>query len=196
MKIGRYLSEATQPFVVQEYLFGWYDIGFFKTLREAQAWSQKRYDNTVKRNKKAEKDWRPNSYGKEQIHPNRIVDKTKRPYKYYPATKQDEKEWNKHKKQYLQEVKIKWVKKPDFMKAMGIDPDYLVREVRPDVFEIAKFTHGKEPTDIYRCQWTGKRWSCNCYSRKGSCKHVDIVQKFIKGKKKNIFDKWAKEALK
>jgi len=193
MKIGEYLSEATLSFVLQEYLFGWYDVKFFKTLKEAQTFAQKRYDNIVKRNKKAEKDLRPNSYGSEQLRAARVVDKSVKPHKYYPGTKEDKQNWNKQKKNYLQEAKkVVYVKKPDFMKAMGLDPDYLIRETRPDTFEIAKFTHGKEPTDVYRCQWTGKRWTCNCYSRKGSCKHVDMVQKFIKGKKKNIFDKWAK----
>jgi len=89
-------------------------------------------------------------------------------------------------------TKIVKVKKPDFMVAMGLPPDYSVKEIEPDVFQIAKFTHGKEPTEVYRCQWTGKQWKCNCYSRKGSCKHVDVVQKFIKGKKRSVFDKWAK----
>ncbi len=185
------INEAAQSFVLQEYLFGWYDAKFFKTLKEAQTFAQKRYDNIVKRNKKAEKDLRPKSYGSEQLRATRVVDKSVRPYKYYPGTKEDKQNWNKQKKNYLQEAKkVVWVKKPDFMKAMGIDPDYLVRETRPDTFEIAKFTHGKEPADLYRCTWTGKKWSCNCYSRKGSCKHVDIVQKYIKGKKKSEFEKW------
>ena len=250
MRLSRYLIEATQPFVLQEYLFGWYDIKFFKTFKEAKTFAQKKYDNTVKRNKKAEKDWRPNAYGQEQIHPMRIIDTAVSPVKYSPATKQDEKDFKKQKDNYLQEsvfvgrttenhghshgyrvdaigsgfttfdntkhihaigvwkaktaqgheheildlneAKIVRVKKPDFMVAMGLPPDYSVKEVEPDVFQIAKFTHGKEPTEVYRCQWTGKQWKCNCYSRKGSCKHVDIVQKFIKGKKKNVFDKWAK----
>ena len=194
MKLRHYLLETTQPFALQEYLFGWYDVKFFKTLKEAQTFAQKKYNNIVKRNKKAEKDWRPNAYGKEQIHPMRIVDRTVRPPKYFPATKQDEKDWKKQPKNYLQEAKkIVRVKKPDFMTAMGIDPDYSVKEVKPDVFQIAKFTHGKEPTEVYRCEWTGKTWKCNCYSRKGSCKHVDIVQKFVKGKKRNVFDKWEKK---
>ena len=315
MRLSKYLTEATQPFVLQEYLFGWYDIKFFKTFKEAKTFAQKKYDNTVKRNKKAEKDWRPNSYGQEQIHPMRIVDTVVSPVKYSPATKQDEKDFKKQKDNYLTEQIIKgrttenhghthsyrvdaigsgfttfddtkhihaigvfkvktahghehdildnvsekkvwfdvyenskgetanvferskgkyyvevdnrydmsfqnkkklkaWlklhkmehigtdsieeakkivkVKKPDFMVAMGLPPDYSVKEIEPDTFQIAKFTHGKEPTEVYRCQWTGKQWKCNCYSRKGSCKHVDIVQKFIKGKKRSVFDKWAK----
>ncbi len=261
LKSGRYelvgtdlVNEATQPFVLQEYLFGWYDVKFFKTLKEAKTFAQKKYDNTVKRNKKAEKDWRPNAYGKEQIHPMRIVDTTVSPVKYSPATKQDEKDFKSNKKNYLTEQvytgrttennghshnyrvdaigsgfttfdntkhihsigvwkaktsqgheheildlqeakKVVRVQKPDFMVAMGISPDYSVKEIEPDTFHIAKFTHGKEPAEVYRCQWTGKQWKCNCYSRKGSCKHVDIVQKFIKGKKRNVFDKWAREAI-
>ena len=95
----------------------------------------------------------------------------------------------------IEAKKIVRVKKPDFMVAMGLSPDYSVKEIEPDTFHIAKFTHGKEPAEVYRCQWTGKQWKCNCYSRKGSCKHVNIVQKFIKGKKRNVFDKWAKEAI-
>ena len=185
-----HVSEAKQSFVFQEWLFSWYDLKFFDSLKKAQTFGQKRYNNIIKRNKKAKKDWRPNAYGVEQIHPTRIVDKSSRPFKYYPGTQEDEKNWNKHKKQYLQEAKkIKYVKKPDFMTAMGIDPDYVVKEISPDVFQIAKFTHGKEPAEVYRCEWTGKTWKCNCYSRKGSCKHVDIVQKFVKGKKRNVFDK-------
>lgn len=93
----------------------------------------------------------------------------------------------------MNEAKVKKVKKPDFILAMGQEAEYIVKEVRPDVYELAKFTHGKEPTEIYRCEWTGKAWKCNCYSRKGSCKHIDTVQKFIKGKKKSIFDKWASQ---
>ena len=87
-------------------------------------------------------------------------------------------------------------KKPDFMLAMGQEAEYIVKEVRPDLYQLAKFTHGKEPTEIYMCQWTGKTWKCNCYSRKGSCKHIDHVQKFIKGKKKSVFDKWANKVVK
>jgi hypothetical protein len=95
----------------------------------------------------------------------------------------------------IEAKKIVRVKKPDFMVAMGLPPDYSVKEIEPDVFHIAKFTHGKEPAEVYRCQWTGKQWKCNCYSRKGSCKHVDIVQKFIKGKKRSVFDKWEKYGI-
>lgn len=95
-------------------------------------------------------------------------------------------------KDNITEAKVVRVKKPDFMVAMGLPPDYSVKEIEPDTFHIAKFTHGKEPAEVYRCQWTGKQWRCNCYSRKGSCKHVNIVQKFIKGKKRSVFDKWAK----
>lgn len=194
MRLSRYLFEAKQYFTLQEYLFGWYDVKHFGTLKEALTFAQKKYNNIVRRNKKAEKDLRPKSFGKENIYPMRIADKSKRPIEYHPGTKQDKKEWEKNKENYLKEAKkIVWVKKPDFMIAMGLDPDYLVREVRPDTFEIAKFTHGKEPTDIYRCEWTGKTWRCNCYSRKGSCKHIDIVQKFIKGKKRSEFDKWVKK---
>jgi hypothetical protein len=194
MKLKHYLLETTQRFVLQEFLFGWYDVKFFGSLKEAQKFAQRKYNNIVKRNKKAAKDWRPNSYGQEQIHAMRIVDRSVSPPKYYPGTKADKKQWVAQSKGYLQEAKkIVRVKKPDFMTAMGIDPDYSVKEVKPDIFQIAKFTHGKEPTEIYRCEWTGKTWKCNCYSRKGSCKHVSIVQKFVKGKKRNVFDKWARK---
>jgi hypothetical protein len=255
--IPRKVSEASQSFVLQEYLFGWYDIQHFNSLKDAQQFAEKRYKNILKRNKKAKKDWRPNAYGSEQIHPVRVVDKSSKPFKYYPGTTLDKKEWDKNKKHYLQEKRvyadvyqnpsgeiatvqkdgkgfyievdnkydldmsnkkalnkwikdgdwrhigvdkvyeaIKYVKKPDFMVAMGQEPEYLVKEISPDVYQLAKFTHGKEPTEVYRCQWTGKSWKCNCYSRKGSCKHIDHVQKFIKGKKKSVFDKWANKVLK
>ena len=254
MRLNKYLNEATQKFVLQEFLFGWYDIKFFKTLKEAQKFAQKKFNAAEKRNKKAAKDWRPNAYGQEQIHAMRVVDRNVSPVKYYPGTKADKKIWVSQSKGYLQEQvyvgrttennghshnyrvdaigsglttfdntkhihaigvwkcktshgheheildlkeakKVVKVKKPDFMVAMGLPPDYLVKEIEPDTFHIAKFTHGKEPAEVYRCQWTGKQWKCNCYSRKGSCKHVNIVQKFIKGKKRNVFDKWAKEAI-
>jgi hypothetical protein len=252
MRLSKYLVEATQEFVLQEYLFGWYDLKFFGSLKEAQKFAQRKFDAAVKRNKKAAKDWRPNAYGQEQIHAMRVVDRSVSPPKYYPGTEADKKNWVSQSKNYLQESTIKGrttenhghshgyrvdaigsgfttfdntkhihaigvfkvktahgheheildyieeakkivkVKKPDFMVAMGLPPDYSVKEIEPDTFQIAKFTHGKEPTEVYRCQWTGKQWKCNCYSRKGSCKHVDIVQKFIKGKKRSVFDKWAK----
>ena len=96
----------------------------------------------------------------------------------------------------ITEAKIKKVKKPDFMTAFKQEAEYEVKEISPDVYQLAKFTHVKEPTETYRCQWTGRTWKCNCYSRKGSCKHIDYVQKFIKGKKRTVFDKWADKVIK
>jgi len=95
----------------------------------------------------------------------------------------------------IEAIKIKKVSKPDFMTSMGLEAEYSVTELEPNVYQIAKFTHGKEPSELYRCTWTGNKWKCNCYSKANTCKHIKIVRDFVKGKKRSEFQKWIEKKL-
>jgi hypothetical protein len=103
MKLKKYIKEASGGFILQEYLFGWYqnDKVVYRTLIDAKKAAQKKHNSITKGNKKAEKDWRPNSYGKIEIKPTRVVDLSTG--KKYPATKHDEKNFKTMSKEYLKE---------------------------------------------------------------------------------------------
>jgi len=103
MKLKQYIKEASGGFILQEYLFGWYqnDKVVYKTLIDAKKAAQKKYDSIMKGNKKAEKDWRPKSYGKIEIRPTRVVNLSTG--EKHPATKYDEKNFKTMSKEYLKE---------------------------------------------------------------------------------------------
>lgn len=68
--------------------------------------------------------------------------------------------------------------------------DYIIREVKKDHYQIAKFTHGKAPSEVYDITHFSKdsKWFCNCPSRIKPCKHIDMVRQWIKDGKKMFFD--------
>ena len=70
------------------------------------------------------------------------------------------------------------------------DPDYIIREVSKDRYQVAKFTHGKAPSEVYDITHFSKdsRWSCTCPSKIKPCKHIDSVRQWIKDGKKMFFD--------
>lgn len=58
---------------------------------------------------------------------------------------------------------------------------YLVRQVKKDIYEVAKFEDSNFPTDVY----TVKSTKCNCPAsyRSKKCKHNLLVDEFKKVKK-------------
>jgi hypothetical protein len=64
------------------------------------------------------------------------------------------------------------------------DPVYLIRQVKKDEYEIAKFTDGKQPETIYNVWYNGHDGTCNCPAswRDGGGpehKHVKMVAEWI-----------------
>lgn len=82
---------------------------------------------------------------------------------------------------------IKEAKKQDFwQKKEGAD--YMIRELRPGEYEVSKWTRGDTPTEIYKCYQKGKnQWQCGC-PVKGKCKHIKMVQDWLKGGKQPFVD--------
>lgn len=76
------------------------------------------------------------------------------------------------------------------------EPEYIIRELEPQTFEVTKWTHGTKPDEIYRVEYTerhGKKyWKCSCPAR-GICKHIKAVQNWIKKGKKPYIDVSPKE---
>jgi hypothetical protein len=100
MRLNKYINEEKDTFVIQEYLFGWYqnDKTTFKTLKDAKKHAEQKTSKITKSNKKAAKDLRPKAFGKVDIYPQRIVNlKTN---EKYPATKEDEKKFKQNKVMY------------------------------------------------------------------------------------------------
>jgi len=73
--------------------------------------------------------------------------------------------------------------KTDFWKE---NPDYFIREVGNDKFEIAVFKRGDTPDAVYKVSC--KKGICSCPAKK-SCKHIPMVQKWIKAGKPSYFGK-------
>jgi len=66
--------------------------------------------------------------------------------------------------------------------------DYIIREIKPNEYEVTKWTRGDTPTEIYRCYDRGKgKWTCDCPAR-GKCKHIKMVVDWIKKGKPPAYD--------
>jgi len=61
------------------------------------------------------------------------------------------------------------------------EPEYMVREIGPNTYEVTKWTHGASPTGIYTVR-AFKKWTCDCPAR-GKCRHMDIVREWLKKNK-------------
>lgn len=82
---------------------------------------------------------------------------------------------------------VKEAKKQDFWQQKE-GADYMIRELRPGEYEVSKWTRGDTPTELYKCYQRGKnRWVCSC-PVKGKCKHIKMVEKWLKGGKEPFID--------
>lgn len=69
---------------------------------------------------------------------------------------------------------------------------YIVREVKPDIYEIANFVDGtKEPYSIYNVRRTTKSYSCDCpgfwrQKNKPDHKHCRIVKFWVENLEKTF----------
>ena len=86
------LYEGTKGKVVlQKFLFTWGMEEYFNTVDEAKKKARRINDSIIRSNKVAKrKENEPNAYGETNMLPMRIIDTSKKPYKYIPATKEDE----------------------------------------------------------------------------------------------------------
>ena len=73
--------------------------------------------------------------------------------------------------------------KTDFWKE---NPEYYIREIDKNESEIAVFKRGDTPNNVYTVDC--KKGICNCKSR-GVCKHISMVEKWIKAGKPSPFGK-------
>ena len=82
---------------------------------------------------------------------------------------------------------INEAKKQDFwQKKEGAD--YMIREIRPNEYEVSKWTRGDTPAELYTVYQRGKnKWQCGC-PVKGKCKHIKMVQDWLKGGKQPFID--------
>lgn len=78
-------------------------------------------------------------------------------------------------------------KKPDYwQKREGAD--YMIRDIGIDKYEVSKWSRGDTPTEIYTIYQKNKNsWTCGC-PVKGQCKHIKMVQDWIKKGKKPFMD--------
>jgi len=77
--------------VLQKYLFTWGMEEYFNTVDEAKKKARKINDSIIRSNKIAKKKENdPQAYGETNLLPMRIIDTSKKPNKYIPATKEDE----------------------------------------------------------------------------------------------------------
>lgn len=81
---------------------------------------------------------------------------------------------------------IKITEKSDFWQKME-GSDYIIRDIGPDQYEVTKWSRGDTPTEIYRVE-KRKTWTCNCPARKKPCKHIKLVQDWIKSGRKPFLD--------
>ncbi len=66
--------------------------------------------------------------------------------------------------------------------------DYLVREDTPNSYTVSKWELNKEPESVYIIKFNQQRgWKCNCPAgSRGSCKHPEVVKKWIRNGKKEM----------
>ena len=62
---------------------------------------------------------------------------------------------------------------------------YTVREKFKNIFEIANFTDYKEPDAVYYVK--KGRCSCPASYRSKKCKHIALVDEFVKSNKEHIY---------
>lgn len=70
------------------------------------------------------------------------------------------------------------------------EPEYIIREIEPQLFEVSKWTKGSGPAAVYRVEYTtrhGKKyWRCSCPVKGSRCKHIKMVKEWIKKGKKPL----------
>ena len=89
--------------------------------------------------------------------------------------------WNqKFKKEYVKEGSQKFWKGKE---------EYSIREVGTNKYEVTVFVRGDTPESVYIVNKLGSKWFCNCPARKGTDKHVSMVQEWIKAGKPSDFGK-------
>ena len=71
-----------------------------------------------------------------------------------------------------------WEGAVDEAKAL-FEPEYLIREIEPDTYEVSKWTHGSGPVEIYTVRMFKNKKTCTCPAR-GVCKHIKMVREWIK----------------
>lgn len=65
------------------------------------------------------------------------------------------------------------------------DPEYIIKDAKEtNKFIVSKWTHGKEPRDVYTITKGKTSWTCTCPVR-SSCKHISLVKEWIKEGKPN-----------
>ena len=66
--------------------------------------------------------------------------------------------------------------------ALAEKSDYLVREDGPNEYTITKWTGGDMPESTYKLVKRNNKWQCDCmgFSMRKTCKHIDILHKWIK----------------
>lgn len=73
-------------------------------------------------------------------------------------------------------------KKTEFFEA-----EYMVRRVKNRHYQVSKWTHGKDPVDVYDVWENPKSWSCNCPVR-SNCKHIKMVKQWKAEGEPNDFE--------
>jgi len=103
MRIKRYLKEEMGSFIIQEWLFKWYqsDKTVYKTIKDAKRAAESKLKGIERTNKRAKKnEWKPKAHGTIEIRPLRVVDITTG--ETFPATKRDEQSFKKNKTYYME----------------------------------------------------------------------------------------------
>lgn len=80
----------------------------FGSLTEAKVAAAAARRKIERANRKAERDWRPNSYGIQVVPAYRIIDTRRRPCHYYPGTTEDAQSWDKYRSNYTDPVAPSW----------------------------------------------------------------------------------------
>ena len=93
--------------------------------------------------------------------------------------------WNqKFEKEYVKEGSQKFWKGKE---------EYFIREVGTNKYEVTVFVRGDTPEAVYIVNKSGSKWRCNCPARKGTDKHVKMVQEWLKAGKPSDFGKNVKK---
>ena len=77
-----------------------------------------------------------------------------------------------------------------------IDIDYIIKDGKAkNSYIVTSWTTGKAPKNIYTVNKQGNKWKCNCPTRTPYCKHIDMVNEWIKVGKPSIIDAEAEDDL-